>query len=295
MEPDWAIVYRSSNRQACSDRALVLHSIGVPYEILTSDGSDYALVVPQAAEERAKFEIWEYEQENQPVPPPPDFRPNYEKAIPGATVYLLVVVVIGWMSAQSSFGLDWISAGRVDGELIRLGDWWRPITALTLHGGIKHMLGNIVFGLLFGILAGGLVGPGLAWLCIVVAGASGNVLNVYLLDEAHRSIGASTAVFAALGMISGFVWRAKLMAQERWAWRLGPIVGGIALLAYTGTGGPNTDVGAHVAGFACGFAAGLVLTWLPDLRTQGRTQLISGISAVLIILTGWFIAHLAWL
>ena len=111
----------------------------------------------------------------------------------------------------------------------------------------------MVFGAFFGILAGGLIGPGIAWLAILVAAAFANTLNAFLLDEGHRAIGASTAVFAALGLVSGFVWRSKLMAQEKWAWRLGPIVGGIALLAYTGTGGPNTDVGAHLAGFVCGF------------------------------------------
>jgi hypothetical protein len=37
-----------------------------------------------------------------------------------------------------------------------------------------------------------------------------------LLESTHRAVGASTAVFAALGLIAGYVWRGKLMRQDRW-------------------------------------------------------------------------------
>ena len=79
-------------------------------------------------------------------------------------------------------------------------------------------------------MAGRLVGSGVTWFSVVVASAAANFLNTSLLESTHRAIGASTAVFAALGLVSGFAWRAKLMAQDRWPLRLGPIVGGIALL-----------------------------------------------------------------
>ena len=147
---------------------------------------------------------------------------------------------------------------------------------------------------MFGLLAGGLVGPGIAWLGIVLAAAVANTLNVFLLDATHRSIGASTAVFAALGMLSGFVWRAKLMAQERWAWRLGPIVGGLALLAYTGTGDENTDVGAHLAGFVCGFGAGIMMSAWSGIGVKWRLQIAAGIVTVAILADAWLIALLSW-
>lgn len=294
MQEDWVIVHQSRQRQLCSDRALVLHSLGVPYEIL-EDGEGYHLAVPEAAAEKAKFEIWQYEQENRPRSEAGRvIKPDYEKAIPGVMGYLAVVVAVGWLSGQGAFGLDWLGAGRVDGLLVKNGEWWRTVTALTLHGSIKHIVGNIVFGLVFGLLAGGLVGPGIAWLSIVAAGALGNTLNVFLLDASHRSIGASTAVFAALGIVSGFVWRGKLMAQDRWAWRLGPIVGGLALLAYTGTGDANTDVGAHLAGFVCGFAGGMVLTRITGLRERGGAQLASGGLALSVVIVAWLVALRSW-
>ncbi len=289
------IIHESGSRQECSDRALVLLSVGIPYKILSNENNGYALSVPSPFAERARFEIWEYDQENKPPKPVArTITPDYERAISGAVAYVIVLTLITWLSEVAAFGHDWLAAGRIDGSLIRDGEWWRVITSLTLHGSIKHLLGNIVFGALFGVLAGGFVGPGIVWLCILVAASLGNTLNVFLLDAGHRSIGASTAVFAALGIVSGFVWRAKLMAQERWAWRLGPIVGGIALLAYTGTGDANTDVGAHLAGFACGFGAGTILTALSGTTNKPRLQKASGILTIGIICAAWLIALQPW-
>lgn len=288
---DWATVYNSRSQRACSDRALVLLSLAIPYEIRSINDASFELVVPAADAEKARYELWEYEQENRPS----EIRvraitPQYDKAIPGVIAYLIIVVAVAWFAENAAFGRDWFSAGRIDGTLIRDGEWWRAITALTLHADVKHLLGNIVFGVFFGLLAGGLVGPGVAWLAIVISAAFANVINVLLLDEAHRAIGASTAVFAALGLVSGFVWRAKLMAQEKWAWRLGPIVGGIALLAYTGTGGPNTDVGAHLVGFVCGFVSGTLVSRMSGSPASGRAQIAAGLLALGMLCLAWIIA-----
>ncbi len=294
MEDGWTVVFDSGDRQACNDRALVLLSLKIPYEIL-SDGSQYRLVVLAEFSEKAKYEIWQYDKENQPVPrPKPRLVPDFQNAVPGVVIYIVIVWLVAWFAGESAFNKDWVSAGRVDGELIRQGEWWRTLTALTLHAGFRHLAGNVGFGALFGILAGRLFGSGLTWLCVVLASGLANTLNTLLLAADHRAIGASTAVFAALGLIAGFVWRAKLMAQDRWAYRLGPIVGGIALLAFTGTGGPNTDIGAHLAGFVCGFGFGMLLTLLPKIPSSRQFQMVCGTSAVAIVVIAWVIALGVW-
>lgn len=268
----------------------MLHSLGIPHEIVRVDGNS-AVVVPAEFAERAKYEIWQYDQENRPL------RPRVRRVIehyhdpwPGALAYVAALCLVGWLAGRSAFGLDWLAAGRVDGIGIRAGEWWRTLTALTLHSGVGHLLGNIGFGVLFGGLAARLVGNGVAWLGIVTAAAAGNALNTVLLDSTHRSIGASTAVFAALGLLGGFVWRAKLMSQDRWAWRLGPVIGAVALLAYTGTGDAETDIGAHLSGFACGFAAGMALTFVADRLAGRRLQVVCGAVAVALIVLAWLAA-----
>jgi len=208
-------------------------------------------------------------------------------ALPGVAGYALVLCIAAWLSGVGAFGVDWFGAGRIDGALVREGQWWRTLTALTLHGSLGHLLGNLGFGTLFGLLAGRVVGPGVAWLTIVLASAAANAMNTVLLVSSHRSIGASTAVFAALGLVAGFVWRGRLMAQDRWPYRLGPVVGGIALLAFTGTGDENTDIGAHLAGFVCGFAAGIVLTRVARGFGSRRLQWLCGSTALLLIVAAW--------
>lgn len=290
MTGDWTVVFQHRAQNACSDRALVLTSLDIPHEVIL-DEHRCMLVVPDELAERAKFELWQYEQENRRQPTRQvETEPVYQNAIPGVVVYVIVICLVAWLAGENALGRDWLHAGRIDGSLIRAGEWWRNFTALTLHGDLRHLLGNIVFGGLFGILAGRVAGSGVAWLGIVIAAGLGNVLNTILLDSSHRSIGASTAVFAALGLVSGFVWRGKLMRQDRWPTRLGPIVGGIALLAYTGTGDENTDIGAHLLGFVCGFTAGILLIRVIDYLRGTRAQVTAGLAAVAILVVSWAIA-----
>ena len=289
MQEDLRVVFESRNRQSCSDRALVLAASRIPHQ-LVDDGVSAALVVPAEYSARAAAELRLYEDENPPVRPKQQNRVAYQDAIPGVVGYILVISAVAWLAGYSIFGYDWFDAGRVDGTLIRNGEWWRTITALTLHSGAKHLIGNLVFGVLFGLFAGRLIGSGVAWLAIIAAAATGNIANTLLLESAHRSIGASTAVFAALGLVAGFVWRGELMAQDRWSYRYGPIIGGLALLMFTGTGGPNTDIGAHLLGFVCGFLTGMLLIALGPVPTDRRSQTVAGGIAILLVVTSWIVA-----
>jgi membrane associated rhomboid family serine protease len=289
MNDDLRVVFESRNRQSCADRALVLASLQIPHKVI-DDGGSCALIVPAQFSAQAFVELQLYDEENPPVQPKPVRKIEYQDATPGLIGYVFVVCAVAGMAGYSFFQSNWFVAGRVDGELIRNGEIWRLFTALTLHSGVKHLLGNIVFGVFFGLFAGRLLGSGIAWLAIVLAAATGNALNTLLLEATHRSIGASTAVFAALGLVAGYVWFGKLMPQERWSNRYGPIVGGLALLMYTGTGGENTDIGAHLLGFVSGFGAGLILTRLGRLPKDTQTQLVAGAIAFGLIFFSWTIA-----
>ena len=67
------------------------------------------------------------------------------------------------------------------------------------------------------------------------------------------SIGFSTALFAAVGALSG------LMSLRSRALAVPPLAAGAALLAMLGTEGENTDYMAHICGLACGTGLGLLL------------------------------------
>jgi membrane associated rhomboid family serine protease len=283
------VVFESRNRRACADRALVLASLQIPHQII-DDELSCALVVPAEFSAKAAEELRLYDAENPPSVTTPVTVVDYQNAVPGLLGYVLTVLLVGGFAGISAFGENWVAAGRVSGELIRDGELWRATTALTLHSGVRHLVGNIVFGVFFGLFAGRLLGSGVAWLAILLSATAGNIANTLLLSPSHASIGASTAVFAALGLVAGHVWRARLMRQDRWPYRVGPVVGGLALLMYTGTGDANTDIGAHLMGFVCGFGSGMLLAGARRHLTSAGLQAGSGLAAVCILVTAWIIA-----
>jgi membrane associated rhomboid family serine protease len=289
MNNDMRMVFESRNRSECSDRALVLTALQIPFQII-DDVASCVLVVPAEFSAQAMEQLIQYDEENPPQIAPKARPLAHFNAVPGLIAYVVIICAIAVIADFAPWAQDWYVSGRVDGVLIRAGEWWRTVTALTLHSGLKHLTGNLVFGIMFGLFAGRLLGSGVAWLAIVLAAATGNALNTLLLESAHRAIGASTAVFAALGLVAGFVWRGKLMAQDRWPYRVGPIVGGFALLMYTGTGGERTDIGAHLMGFLCGLFAGMLLTAARDHLASRRLQLICGFAAIALIVGCWLIA-----
>jgi membrane associated rhomboid family serine protease len=289
MNEDLRMVFESPNRAECSDRALVLAAVDIPFQIV-DDIAGCALVVPAEYSARAVYELMEYDEENPPRPRVSKRPLTLHNALPGLFAYCLIICGVAIVAEYAGSGADWYVAGRVDGALVRAGEWWRTLTALTLHSDLEHLIGNLVFGIMFGLFASRLLGSGIAWLSIVIAAGLGNALNTLLLEASHRAIGASTAVFAALGLVAGFVWRGKLMAQDRWSYRIGPIVGGFALLMYTGTGGERTDIGAHLMGFLFGLGGGMLLTSVRDQLDSARIQWVSGICALLLISGAWALA-----
>jgi membrane associated rhomboid family serine protease len=253
---------------------------------------EYVLSVPQADLERARSEISAYlsEAANVPAPPPPP-PPVVGKAVPGALAYALVLLVAWRLQSGFAGGVDWTRLGRVDGAAMFQGEWWRALTALTLHADFGHLTANLVFGTVFGGLAARYLGTGSAWLAIVIAGGLGNLANAWLHGPDHRSIGASTAVFAALGLLGAYIARHRHRGPGRWAERWGALIAAGAILAYTGSGGERTDVGAHLTGFAAGglFGWGLARTRRAG-PGSGVFQSACGLAAAGCLAVAWGLA-----
>ena len=266
------IVFESAGRFAAAERALVLQSQGIGVDLVTV-ASGYALAVDAADAEQAFDEIAKYVDENRDyVVRAPLTEPDYLPAMPALLAYILTLWAVAFAAEFQLFGIDWYRAGRVVSGQILDGEWYRLATALTLHGDLQHIAANLGFGLATGFVAARYLGYGLATLAILGTGILGNGINTVVRGAGHASIGASTAVFAALGLIGVYAWRLRLYPQQRWVYRLGPLIGAVALLAYTGTGDENTDVGAHFWGFVAGALAG-------DLLARFRTRLATGPTA----------------
>jgi membrane associated rhomboid family serine protease len=127
-----------------------------------------------------------------------------------------------------------------------------------LHVDRAHLFGNLGFGAAFLYLAARLLGSGVAFGTMVGAAALGNVLDAALMPLSQSSMGASTMVFATLGLLASYSWRLKMTPRMKWAHRWAPLIVGVMMLALLGSGGPetNTDVLAHLAGFVFGVLFG---------------------------------------
>ena len=98
------------------------------------------------------------------------------------------------------------------------------------------------------------------------------------------SIGASTATFAALGLVAGLqvVRRLRGDAPRKYAWV--PLGAGLGLYAMLGVGA-GADTYAHLFGLTCGAAVGTALAWMnvraPRVFTQAllATLTVAGIAA----------------
>jgi membrane associated rhomboid family serine protease len=206
----------------------------------------------------------------------------------GSLGYALTMLAAAYWAGIDWLGTDWRDAGALRGALAQNGEWWRLVTALTLHADLGHLLANLAFGVLFGFFAGQMLGPGVAWLAVLVAATSGNLLDSLLMPPWQSSIGASTAVFATLGLVAALSWKRRTHRRLKWAHRFAPLIAGVALLAFTGAGGENTDVVAHAAGFVCGAVLGAILARWPATRFSSvRAQWLAGVATIAIIGASW--------
>ncbi len=162
---------------------------------------------------------------------------------------------------------------------------------MTLHLDQEHLLGNVLFGAVAGIAASRLLGPGVAWASILGAAALANYAEILISPITHRAVGASTAVFAALGLLSGMAWRQRLTLRERLWYRWAPLIAGICLLTLLGAGSAHVDVLGHALGFLFGLGVGWVYvrSGVPNNRDP-RLQVIAGLGAVLLVGAAWAFA-----
>lgn len=289
--PSWIEIYRCPRGEGrCREFALVLVALGLDC-YLEARGEECCLLVAPEAQARARAELAEYEAENQGWPPP-TAEPSRISARTQDVIGYWSALLAGYaLEKHQAFGWDWLEAGSAQAQRLQQGEWWRALTALTLHVDGTHLLNNLIFGTLFGLLLGNELGTGLTWLAVLLTGAAGNEINAYLQDPGHRSIGASTGIFGAIGMLVALQWRDPGQRRQSGPRRWAPPAIGAVFLGYLGTAGEQTDVLAHVAGMAAGATFGLLLGALPRrLPRTGRLQGVLGLAALLLLSLAWFLA-----
>lgn len=281
-------------RQQALAMALVLDSRAIPC-CIEAVGEGWQLLVPAQWLESADRELGLYEAANRNWPPAlPAARQLVENTLPTVSVLLLLatfynLTLIGLTLPERGL-VNLFDLGAGHAASIMNGQWWRLVTALTLHAGLVHLLSNLVIGGVFIILLCRELGSGLAWSLILASGIFGNLANALVQSPAHSSVGASTAVFGTVGILAAIAMvRYRRHAQRRW---FIPVAAGLALLAVLGTEGKNTDLGAHLFGFGAGVLLGVMaeLSIGKHGRPGGIMNFLLALASAALVVAAWWAA-----
>jgi membrane associated rhomboid family serine protease len=165
------------------------------------------------------------------------------------------------------------------------GRWWTILSAGWLHGGVLHILFNMLWVRQLGPPTADIYGPGRMVIIYTIAGAVGFLLSslagyylasirIPFLMGAGLTVGASAPIFGLLGALVYYGRRggSSLIRTEAMGYAVTLFVMGLIM--------PGVDNYAHAGGFAGGYLAG---AWLDPLRRERTDHLF--VAAACLVLT----------
>jgi rhomboid protease GluP len=270
---DWIDVGSYRSLDEAHEHALVALALGEAVRVEHGvEPGEYDVQAETDAAPKISEELEQYDEESRVEPVLPLLPSNWGMH-PAGVLHLLMwaatlLVVFRFQMENPSLS-DRFASSSIG--LVGRGDWWRPFTALFLHGDGPHIVGNLASGAVFGVLVSKSLGPWKGWAMILLAGTVGNAITSWVTwPEAFVSLGASTAVFAALGILSGIgiVENSREKIRMPWLRVLAPLLAGLVLLGWLGGAAPGdgVDVFGHVFGYCAGVVGGLLcrLTEKPE-------------------------------
>lgn len=303
--PDF-VPFRPPRREHFMPWLALLSSQKIPYRV-EFEGAEPLILVPWDYVGKAEQEFSIYEARHADWPPVQEDAQEAEKAAarPLVTdeafcVFLLFFALLFRFYLFVGGSLEgmnrWHEAGIWDNALVRGGEWWRSLTALTLHSDATHVLSNVFWGFALGCLVGTETGAGVGLLSMVMAGFLGNGLMAVIGMEGHRALGASTMVFGLLGILGALhtrrAWRrhrqfpgGPIIKLIPWT----PLLSMVAMLNLYGTG-PGTDLMGHALGFGVGVLIGAALPMEDKRLSNWCWQTGLGLTAVGLFVMAWLLA-----
>jgi rhomboid protease GluP len=161
------------------------------------------------------------------------------------------------------------------------GQWWTIFTGIYLHGGVLHILFNVLWIRQLGPAVEELYGPARMMVIFTVAGAAGFVASNWV---GHPfTIGASGAVFGLLGAIVAFgkkrggTFGAMVLRQYGYMALL------MFILSFFMRAVNNA---AHAGGFVGGLVAGLLIA-LAEHRRETSLDWVLALACIAVTLAGF--------
>ena len=274
---------------AALDLALVLAAVGIGHRVVhASDGSSLWVKTERVEAALAALAAYERENistENRREMVKPMLRRNWAGV--GLALFLLAVHVAASGDRDHH---AYVRAYGASADQILSGELYRAVTALILHADWGHLAANMAGCVIFATAVCAWVGCGVGVLLILAAGAVGNWISAVVYQSGHTAIGASTAVFGALGLIAAhqFIEKVKQPGMRIRAWL--PIAGALALLGFLGVS-ERSDILAHFFGLVAGLGIGgvttVMLTKAPGAAVQNGCLALSLAVVVLAWMAGF--------
>ena len=198
------------------------------------------------------------------------------------TLYVLALLLqpeailqpAGILSMLSPGSRALLQLGMTGGFAMERGWWWTLLTAMYLHGGLLHIIFNVMWIRNLGPAVAEVYGPARAFLLFNFAGAGGFLVSNLMTGV--PTIGASGSIFGLLAALIVYGRRrgSSVVTQQLWQWAI--------ILGVFGFVMPGINNWAHGGGFAAGWVAAHVMN-LDDDRQDSSLVLLA--SLVLVGLT----------
>ena len=152
-----------------------------------------------------------------------------------------------------------IRVGALYTPAVRAGEYWRFITAMFLHSGIRHLLNNMLTLYILGELLLRETGV-VRFLVFYFGGGLAGNLAEYALSLARGenivAVGASGAVFSLMGALLAVLIKNRGRIRGMTSQRMLVFIG---LSVYFGFTAENVANAAHLGGLAAGFVLAMLL------------------------------------
>ena len=282
-------VRMTANHNLAREWELVLLAQGLSPSVRPT-AAGVVLSVPEGEADRARAALLAYDNENAPKLVGRNDPAGSRSVLAGSVVSGMFILVIFWVTTVWLPNVSWFERGGADADRILHGELWRTVTALTLHADVVHAVSNAAAAAIFFGMVSSMVGSGIGFALILLSGAGGNLANALLHGSPHVSIGASTATFGAVGLLTGLTVakQRREPSSRRRAWL--PIAAALAILGMLGTEGARVDIWAHLFGLLVGAVLGVAVGYAAPRPRGFRIQWVFGSAAVGVLIYSWTLA-----
>jgi rhomboid protease GluP len=280
-----AALFKNLSEDDADTYRLVLSSTGISHHV-RKRGYGWEIGVKDTDYEKAVIAIENYLKENPEVQKTEDpLYYKYQRTYTGIWVSILLIAFYVAMTISDKSDM-FVKTYGSSAFYILHGELYRSVTSLMLHAGPLHLMGNIAGIAIFGTAVCTIMGWGMGWLMILVTGMVGNLTNALLYRSGHISVGASTAIFGAIGILSAYQFFKKFNRSGQKMKAFLPLACGLALLGILGSGA-HSDVMAHLFGFLAGILLGCLYSLFVKRPIIKEYQAASFILTVCLLALAW--------